>query len=157
MFEELRAVFGEMIGLQGPIEIDEDGFCSFDVDDATVAMQGMDEIETLALSADVGEPPPERLEQLYRELLQANHNFCGTNGATLSLDPQTGRARLCRFEPYAALDADRLVTLVGNFIASLLDWRARVTNFRADASAADKPTPESDGPAENGETLLFAP
>ena len=134
MFRELMEEFGGKIGLAEPIEIDEDGFCSFDVGDATVAIQGMDEIETLSLSADVGTPPPEHLEQLYRNLLQANNNFQGTHGATLSLDPQTGTVRLCRFAPYSALDADRMMTLVLGFIDALADWRQRVREFRADES-----------------------
>lgn len=136
MFRELMAAFGEKIGLAEPIEIDEDGLCSFDVGDATVAMQGVDEIETLSLSADVGTPPPENLEPLYRELLQANDNFRGTGGATLSLDPRTGAVRLCRYAPYSALDADRLSALVLGFIEALADWRQRVRDFRADASSA---------------------
>ena len=146
IFKELMAAFGEKIGLTEPIEIDEDGFCSFDVGDATVAIQGIDEIETLALSADVGLPPPERLEQLYRELLQANDNFSGTNGATLSLDPRTGAVRLCRYASYSALDADRLSELVLGFITALADWRLRVRDFRADASApADAPASDLSG------------
>ena len=146
MFRELMAAFGEKIGLTEPIEIDEDGFCSFDVGDATVAIQGMDEIEMLALSADVGLPPPESLESLYRELLQANDNFRGTNGATLSLDPQTGSVRLCRYAPYAALDVEGLSKLVLGFINALADWRLRVRDFRADASAsADAPASDLSG------------
>ena len=137
MFRELMGEFGRKIELAEPIEIDEDGFCSFDVGDATVAIQGMDEIETLALSADVGTPPPECLEQLYRELLQANHNFQGTHGATLSLDPRTGRVVLCRFAPYSALDGDRMMTLVLGFVTALADWRERVREFRADMSHAE--------------------
>ena len=136
---ELMTGFAEKIGLGEPIEVDADGLCSFDVGDATVMVQGVDEVGTLALSADVGEPPPERLEQLYGDLLRANHNFTGTKGATLSLDPQTGAVRLCQCVPYAALDADRMMTLVLDFITVLADWRERVRNFRADETSAGVP------------------
>lgn len=147
MFSELMAAFGEKIGLEEPIEIDEDGFCSFDVGDATVAIQSVEEIETFSLSADVGLPPPESLEALYREMLQANDNFRGTRGATLSLNSQTGAVRLCRYASYSGLDADRLAELVLGFIDVLADWRLRVKDFRADASSAptDGPIPEWSG------------
>ena len=147
MFRELMAEFAGRIGLEEPVEIDEEGFCSFGFGDATVAMQGMDELETLALSADVGAPPPERLEQLYGEMLKANYNFAGTNGATLSLDPRTGSAHLCRCVPYSALGGDRLETFVLDFITALADWRRRVRDFRADDgfAAADGAIAGGDG------------
>ena len=33
-------------------------------------------------AAVIGEPPPERLEGLYKTILSANHLFAGTGGAT---------------------------------------------------------------------------
>lgn len=132
MFRDLMSEFAARIGLAEPVEIDEDGFCSFDFGDATVAMQGMDELGTLSLSADVGVPPPERLEQLYGELLKANYGFAGTNGATLSVYPQTGSVHLCRCVPYSELDGDRMESCVLGFITALADWRKRVRDFRPD-------------------------
>ena len=40
-----------------------------------VAQEG--ESEYLVVAADLGEPPPERLEKLYQALLDAGHNFAG--------------------------------------------------------------------------------
>lgn len=136
---ELMTGFAEKIGLVESIEIDEDGLCSFDVGDATVMVQGLDEIGVLSLSADVGEPPPERLEQLYGELLKANFNFTGTKGATLSLEPHTGKVHLCRCASYASLDADRMMMFVLDFVTVLADWRERVRNFRADDTGVERP------------------
>ena len=144
MFREIMDEFAAKIGLKERIEIDEDGFCSFGVDGATVAIQGMDELELLSLSAAVGAPPPERLEQLYLKLLEANYNFRGTDGATLSVDPQTGVVHLCQYAPYAALDADRTVALVSKFIDMLLDWRTRVADFRAEEQKEKSETGRKD-------------
>ena len=91
------------------------------------------EIDALALTGDVGEPPPENLESLYKAMLEANCAFDGTAGATLSLDSATGRFSLCRTLPLAALDPDSLYVAVEEFVNTLEAWHKIVANYRAPA------------------------
>ena len=53
-----------------------------------VANEG--ESEYLVVAADLGEPPPERLEKLYQALLDAGHNFAGAGGGVLARNPGDG-------------------------------------------------------------------
>ncbi len=97
----------------------------------TVLLQGFVERGAVLATADLGVPPPERLEPLFRSLLEANDLFRDTGGATLSLDPATGRVRLQRFD---ALDA---VVEVGPskallaFVEVAAAWADIIRDFRA--------------------------
>ena len=102
-----------------------------------VLVQEESERNRVLLSADLGEPPPEGAEKLFRTMLEANNLFSGTAGATLALDGASGRFRLQKteFPDELANDVDgRLVT----FIETALTWRRAIEDFRpAGAGAAD--------------------
>ena len=68
-----------------------------------ILLQGFDERDSVLMTADLGLPPPERLERLYRTFLEANDLFRDTAGGTLSVVPGTGHVRLQRYDTYAAL------------------------------------------------------
>ena len=69
------------------VEIDiEDDACALkaqatDGTSVTVWMQGYDERGAVFTGADLGAPPPERLERLYRAMLEGNDLFRDTGGA----------------------------------------------------------------------------
>ena len=88
---ELIKSFGERLSVE--LALDTDGACAIDVDGLAVTINDLTEISSIALTGDLGEPPPENLEALYKALLEANHLFNGTAGATLSLDASTGELR----------------------------------------------------------------
>lgn len=97
----------------------------------TVLLQGFDERGAVLATADLGQPPPERLERLFRALLEANDLFRETGGATLSLDPATGRVRLQRFDALDAIaEAGPAKALVA-FLDVAAAWAAVVRDFRA--------------------------
>ena len=96
----------------------------------TILLQGFDERGALLATADLGQPPPERLERLYRSILEANDLFRDTGGATLSVNPETGSVRLQRFDPYdviAAAGASKVLVLFANVAAA---WSALVCDYR---------------------------
>ena len=72
-------------------------------------------------------------------MLEANHLFAGTAGATLSRDKKTGRFCLCRVEPLALLDADSFASVMESFVNTLAVWRSIVANYRPDESGAAAP------------------
>ena len=125
---ELIKSFGEHLGVE--LALDTDGACAIDVDGLAVTINDLTEINSIALTGDLGEPPPENLEALYKALLEANHLFNGTAGATLSLDASTGHFALCRVMPCMTLDVDTFVSEVEHFVNVLETWTKIIVNFR---------------------------
>ncbi len=103
----------------------------------TVLMQGFDEQGTVLATADLGAPPPERLERLLRTLLEANDLFRDTCGATLSLDPATGHVRLQRYDAIDAVAEVGPVKALLAFIEVAAAWADIVRDFRAAPKETD--------------------
>lgn len=121
-----------MKGLAGRlgIELDAGDVCSFEADGIVVSMCFPQEADFLVMSCDLGEPPPERLEGLYKALLGANFMFGGTMGSTIALNPDDGRIALCRAMPTAALDVDQLCNQLEHFLNTAETWRKIVADYR---------------------------
>lgn len=136
-FEELMVEAGRRLGVDMVVH---DGATQLTVDGMEVSILEMPTIESVVLNAIVGDPPPQGLEALYRAMLEANYNFAGTAGATLSVDPSGGALVLTRLEPLALLDADRFLSLLEGFVNVLETWRRIVEDYRPDESrpAADE-------------------
>lgn len=135
--QELLGDFSKRIN----IEYDGGAAIAFEADGLPVAINILEENNEIALTGDIGAPPPEKLEGLYKTLLSANHQFAGTAGATLSLDPENGRIRLCRTVSEAIHDAESFCKEVENFINTAETWAKLVSNYRdavpASATADD--------------------
>lgn len=146
-FEDIVAVIGRAFGTELAIV---QGTTAFEVagedggNRIRVIIQDESEHNRVLLSADLGEPPPEGAERLFRTMLEANHLFSGTAGATLALDASAGRFRLQMAEP-----ADELANNAGRRIESFIDaafvWHRAIADFRPDAG---------DGEAGGGFGLL---
>lgn len=116
------------------IEI-EDNACALslgaeDEHPIAILVQGFDERGTVLTCADLGEPPPEGREKLYKVLLEANDLYGDTAGATLSLDRRNGHIRLQRYD-----DMDTLVMIgPGKPLVAFADtaaaWRRLISDFR---------------------------
>ncbi len=119
---------GKRIGIE--LKLDDDNSCAIEADGMAIIINYLGEIDILVLLADVGEPPPERLEMLYKTLLEANHLFTATAGATLSLDPKSGHVVLCRAIRCMAVGVDEFVSEVERFINTLEMWTSTVVAFR---------------------------
>ena len=132
-FEELISGLGSKIGVE---LTSDDGSCVINVDDMVVTLMSLPDSDRLAVHGEIGDPPPEGLEQLLSAMLEANHLFAGTAGATISRDHETGRFHLCRQEPLAILDADSLAALVESFVNTLEIWRKAIASYRPVAKSA---------------------
>ena len=125
---EIIKSFCKKIGIA--YEPDKFGSCSFEADGLRVTISDLPEIESVALVGDLGEPPPQRLERLYKMMLEGNHLLGATGGATLSLDSENGRFALCQFLPYRATDADSLYMVTDRFVSTLEAWTRVIGDFR---------------------------
>jgi len=131
------------------IELEPWESCSFDADGIVVSINHLADAGALALSSDLGEPPPEKLEGLYKALLGANHMFAGTAGATFSLDPDTSRITLFIALPVASLDGDSFAKAVETFVNTAEMWTKVIADYREGAEIAAAQTAQAE---ESGET-----
>ena len=133
-FEELISGLGSKLGVE---LTSDDGSCVINVDDMVVTLMSLPDSDRLAVHGEIGDPPPEGLEQLLSAMLEANHLFAGT------ADHETGRFHLCRQEPLAILDVDSLAALVESFVNTLEIWRKAIASYRPVAKSAAECTDEA--------------
>jgi len=146
-YTELLQGLSARLGGEIDFTPDDAGAVTLSVDDMSLTILGLEEVGQVVLSGIVGEPPPEdRLVGLYKALLEANHNFACTAGATLALDPQTGKVSLCKVLPLALLDGESFFQEIERFINVLETWCELVRNYRDATTAA----PVADEPAQPG-------
>lgn len=138
-FEEQIEALGKKIGV--PLQVDDEGACVLSVDDMTVTLQSIAEIEAAGFWGEIGEPPPQGLEKLLSAMLEANHMFRGTGGATISRDSETDRFFLCRILDLRSLDAEAFAAALERFVNVLEAWIRLVKDYREMVSEApDAPT-----------------
>ena len=133
---EIIGALGAKLGIG--LEFDDGDVCSFEADGMIVTIHNLREIDTIAITGDLGEPPPWNLETLYRSMLEANYLFKDTSGATISFNPETGRFALCRTLPCKALDDDVFFAAVERFVNTLEIWARIVKNYRGGAPKDDE-------------------
>ena len=132
VFEDVVAVLERAFKLELSVVNDTTVFEVASEDGGTkvqVLVQNVDERKLVLLSADIGEPPPEGCEKLFRTMLEANNLFSGTAGATLALDPAAGRFRLQKYESPDELANDAEGRIV-SFIETALVWSRSIADFR---------------------------
>ena len=138
-FEDLISGLGSKIGVE---LTSEDGECVINVDDMVVTLMSLPDCGRFAIHGEIGDPPPEGLERLLSSMLEANHLFAGTAGATISRDHETGRFHLCRQEPLAILNADALAAILQSFVNTLEIWRRAIADYRPPAEGGTSRTAE---------------
>lgn len=114
-----------------------------------ILVQDEAERNLVLLSADLGEPPPEGRERLFRTMLEANNLFSGTAGATLALDAATGSCRLQRFLPPDALANDVQGQFVP-FVETALAWGRAIADFRPAAAGEGEAAGEEEAAPSGG-------
>ncbi len=88
-----------------------------------LAFEGDEHHGDLVYFADLGAPSPGRALGVYKALLEANHFWVGTSGATLSLQPETGRVVCCGSMSVALAGGADLAQRLDAFIDTLLFWQ----------------------------------
>ena len=131
---ELMSAFAEKLGIEG-IEV-KDGICSLTIDD--IPMDFTESPDGLAVvgAAVIGEPPPEKREEFYEMLLQANTQLYGTQGIALGKSPDTGEIMLIGGLPFKGLELQEFCKDLDEFVSKAEEWRETVENFRPAAEEA---------------------
>lgn len=151
-FKDIVAVIGQVLGTELAAVQDTTAFeVSGENGGPTVRVLVQDEAERnlVLLSADLGEPPPEGRERLFRTMLEANNLFSGTAGATLALDAASGGCRLQMFLAPDALANDVEGRLVP-FVETALAWGRAIADFRPAAAAEAETAGEEEAAPAGG-------
>jgi len=127
--------FSEKIGME--IVPSDDGVYMFEVDEMIITFHVLPELDEIVLTGDIGEPPPERLENLYKTILEAQYLFNGTAGATISLNSENNHFSLCKALPCKILDGDSFFSEAEQFVNTLEVWAKMVENYRDIAPNAE--------------------
>ena len=141
VFEDIVAVLERAFKLELSVVQDTTVFEVTSEDGSTkvqVLLQSVSERKLVLLSADLGEPPPEGCEKLFRTMLEANNLFSGTAGATLALDQTSGHFRLQKYESPDEFANDAEGKLV-SFIETALVWSRSIADFRPSNEEGDPP------------------
>lgn len=107
----------------------EDGAVSFaiagdDGDSVDIVVREAEDRESADISADLGELPAAGGDALLLEMLEANHLFGGTGGASLSVDGT--RAKLERRVPLTELGRGEGSRVLAPFLGTAGRWRGIV-------------------------------
>jgi len=156
-FSEFIQQFAEKVGVAVPEIVDE--AAAFDADGMPFFLMRIvneGESEYLVVAADLGEPPPERLEKLYQALLDAGHNFAGAGGGVLARNPGDGHIWLQSRESLSSLDVEAALAKIKSLGDAAVNWRDIIREYREGASI---PEPEAaatyEAPAGGGNVGLM--
>jgi len=139
-FEDIVAVLGRAFGLELKVVQDTTVFEVASEDGGTkvqILVQDVLERNLVLIWADLGEPPPDGGERLYRTVLEANNLFEGTAGATLALDAATGHFRLQKYESPGELSNDAKAK-IESFIETALFWSRAIADSRPSGEVPEK-------------------
>ena len=138
-FEDVAKVLGRAFSLELKVVQDTTVFEVASEDGGTkvqILVQNVSERNLVLMWADLGEPPPDGGERLYRTMLESNNLFEGTAGATLALDAATGRFRLQKCEPPDEFANDAKAK-IESFIETALFWSRAIADFRPSGEGAE--------------------
>lgn len=144
--KEIMAAFVEETGLAG-LEPDEEGAFHLDIDDMTVSFAEEAETGRLITWAEICEPPPEGKDMLNRILLEAMFPGGGGAGAVFSLDRESGKVYLHRYDALALTDLAGFKAMLEEFVNTLEKWKTAIADFRVAAPEIRKALDESDAAA----------
>lgn len=124
---ELIEGFAEKLGLAG-LSL-TDGMCQVDIDGMVITFVEVAATHQVITCAEVGEPPPEGRERLYKVLMESMYMGRATGGSTFSLDPENGRLQLFRFDSLLLLDVESFMAMLEKFVNLLEQWRKMIGEF----------------------------
>ena len=137
VLSEALAILGDLTGGQ-PLAFDENGLCGLTHQDGfVVTLMTAPESDILLLSAQLVEVPDDGREAFFAWLLRLNFLGLDTGGAALSVDEEERHVYLSHSVPLARVDAQALVTVVGNFIEVAAGLRTRILAERASGVSRD--------------------
>ena len=87
----------------------------------------------------MGQVPPDNAGSLFLLMLEAQHGFRETAGATFSIDGERDCLTLSRVVPYATLDEDVLFREVERFVNLFEAWMHIIRNYEGNKESDETP------------------
>ena len=131
-FGEVTDGIGKTLGVE---LVDEGGAAAVQVDGNAVILQLASD-DLLLIHADIGEMAPENRDRINAAAMEANFLYQGTGGATLAVDPHSGRLHLQKYNWLDRLDVEKAVESLTRFADTVKIWKGLVAETTARASAA---------------------
>ena len=128
-FEELLKPLAAACGVER-LEPDESHMVHFGADGSALTIVGDPETRMVVLLSELGDLPIEGREAFYEQALRSNWLFQGGAGASLAINPESGKLALNRAVPMDALDGAAFVETVRSFLISLYRWRELARDWR---------------------------
>ncbi|MCL2029292.1 MAG: type III secretion system chaperone [Deltaproteobacteria bacterium] len=139
----IQALSGQV---KAKLEIRNNNKVHVNFDDIALLIEHLPDAEQLLLAAPVAEVPVAGREELYRLLLQGQHIFAETGGATLALDQEESFVSLQMAPSLRALTRENFPALVENFLNMVDYWRTRcleITEGETPGETPPEPAPDT--------------
>lgn len=143
-FQGVVRDFGGKVGMPD-MAADGEGYIAISFDDRTIHLQYETDEDRVVVFTKMGEAEVDRLVEIYSMMLAANLFWQGTNGATFSVEPDTGTVFLADRKSAAVLDAARLNDWLEGFINITEYWSGKLELANSGGPIGDG-TPDGDGP-----------
>ncbi|OBQ51911.1 type III secretion system chaperone [Halodesulfovibrio spirochaetisodalis] len=105
------------------LELDENNFCSVDVQNITILLQWEEKTQRLLLSSAVGELGEGHFQEFAVKLLQANYVWNDTRGASLALDADAELIVLCQWVDVRCLEYPAFYDAFEVFVNLTRNWK----------------------------------
>ena len=125
----------------GPPLEDAGGASVLEVSGVQVILQEAGDL--LLLRTEIGDLPEDDRAPLLAAILEANHLYRGTGGATLALVPGTSRLCLQKYTWLDRLSPDTIPDLLFRFSSTATTWHRLLADYRP-APPDDAPPPSPD-------------
>lgn len=125
---------------------DAEGRVALTVDGIPVTLQEFYEAGKLLTIGELGDVPSEGMEVLAVEMLKANYLYRATGGGTLSLNEQTNKLFLSRYDDLHRLDQEGFEKMLENFVNVLVEWHEIVRDYHPDLSRKSEAPGEAPAP-----------
>lgn len=135
-FNKLIALLAERIGLDA-LKPTPDGICNLFFDGLPMTLLYLSESNSVLLFSSLGKLPDQGREDFCLKLLEANHFFNGTGGATLSVHRASGLVALHQVMPLRMLDEARFLQFMETYMNTAEHWAKACTEHDA-----PKPPPD---------------
>lgn len=112
------------------IDPDTDGCYRLEIDGMDIRLSEIAEKDELFMWAEVGALPPDGRETLCHTLLTAHFMGRATQGAVLSVDPDSETVCLHRTDSAKAMDFNHFRTKLEQFVNVLETWRKTLDAYR---------------------------
>lgn len=113
---------------------------NFEDMEVMLSLDGRGDDDAVIFSAPFGLVPADRELALYREFLDANLFWSGTNAATIGVDSDTREAVLCLRAPLAGLCAEQIAATAAEMIETALIWKQAIAPKEENGGALSDPT-----------------